>query len=118
MSEQHTQTPWTVSVYGNVERDHAAIRVLGFSLTGGSEATANTRRIVACVNACEGMRNDELEGGLLLGIMDAKIERLEQQRDELIAALKVADKWLAIEGYTERGDARKQVLSAIAKAEQ
>jgi len=45
-------------------------------------------RIVACVNACAGMRNDELEGGLLLGVMNQKMERLKRELDELNAACK------------------------------
>ena len=50
-------------------------------------------------------------------VLRSDVEELEQQRDELMAALKVADEWLAIEGYTEQGDVRKQILAAIAKAE-
>lgn len=47
----------------------------------------DSKRIVACVNACAGMRNDELEGGLLLGVMNKNIERLEAEREKLLSAI-------------------------------
>lgn len=54
---------------------------------GAIYSDEDARRIVACVNACAGMRNDELEGGLLIGVMSKKIERLESEHDELILAM-------------------------------
>lgn len=55
----------------------------------GPSASANARRIVACVNACAGIPTDDLElcpsGGLLH--LAAHSNRLVEQRDELLAAL-------------------------------
>lgn len=60
-------------------------------------AEANARRIVACVNACAGIPTDMLEampsGPASLLPMYA---RLEQQRDELVAALDRTEKCLRI----------------------
>lgn len=129
MSEQHTPTPCTISVYGNVEKDHESIRVSGFALSGGSESKANARRIVACVNFCEGISNSDIErlqgveNGLARVIDRAK--EFKQQRDELLSALKEITS-----DYSDRFDLEspstnlgiktviKAANEAIAKAEQ
>lgn len=59
----------------------------------GDEQKANVRRIVACVNACEGIPTDYLESPDDNAMQIAKrgyaeIVALRQQRDELLAALK------------------------------
>ena len=68
---KHTKEPWEArrdpSYYGIVSEVYAGDKfILG---TGGvhspSELEANTKRIVACVNACEGITNDVLEEGLI-----------------------------------------------------
>lgn len=61
MSE-HTVTPWVLDQYGYAQDASGSdIRVKGFTLSGGGESVANTARIIACVNACEGLSNDKLE---------------------------------------------------------
>ena len=125
MIEQHTKTPWTISVYGNVEMNHDTIRVSGFALSGGNEAKANARRIVACVNACDGFSSDVLENVTLMG--DTILSRfenqretfskIEQQRDELLAAL-IQAKALIESAVPFEGDVMRQIKAAIAKAEQ
>jgi hypothetical protein len=52
----------------------------------GSIAEANARRIVACVNACEGISTESLESGEARAVRDelANIEKLESQRDQLL----------------------------------
>ena len=99
---KHTPEPWRVGRHGTVVSDTPvpgiggsdAVEYYGGHLIGESITEANARRIVACVNACAGMRNDELEGGLLIGVMQSKIDRLECQRDELLEAAKaVVTRW-------------------------
>ena len=93
---KHTPEPWRVGRPGTVVSDTPvpeiggsdAIEYYGGHLIGESIIEANARRIVACVNACAGMRNDELEGGLLIGVMQSKIDRLECQRDKLLDAMR------------------------------
>jgi regulator of RNase E activity RraB len=68
---KHTKEPWEArrdpSYYGIVSEVYAGDKfILG---TGGvhspSELEANTKRIVACVNACAGITNAALEKGIL-----------------------------------------------------
>lgn len=47
---------------------------------GHNRRIANARRLVACWNACDGIGTEELEAG--------SIQKLREQRDELLAALK------------------------------
>jgi hypothetical protein len=90
MSE-HTPEPW--------DGKEIPLTAAGLARTGlgivytnhpatAAEAEANARRIVACVNACEGIPTEVLEqmpsGPASLLPMYA---RLEQQRDKLLAAL-------------------------------
>ena len=56
---------------------------------------ANARRIVACVNACEGIDDNNaifLKGNSVRKVivaMEIKRQRIEDQRDELLEALRV-----------------------------
>lgn len=68
---KHTKEPWEArrdpSYYGIVSEVYAGDKfILG---TGGvhspSELEANTKRIVACVNACKGLTNEVLDEGIL-----------------------------------------------------
>lgn len=84
---EHTKGPWL--------RDGKTVYVLnehGFNRfcaqvqdahTPAEELEANARRIVACVNACEGVSTDVLEYNARFG----GVLRLERQRDALLAAL-------------------------------
>lgn len=93
----HTPEPWSLLEAGDsikhqvpVSSDRTSILTIateGAIAFGAVYSADDARRIVACVNACAGMRNDELEGGLLIGVMQSKIDRLECQRDELLTAL-------------------------------
>ena len=102
---KHTQEPWQVHhdidagewpmiMSGGVVDGKiiANVNPKSFCCVGGDfvemPSADNARRIVACVNACAGMRNDELEGGLLIGVMQSKIDRLECQRDKLLDAMR------------------------------
>lgn len=86
---KHTPEPWPpfidVCEPATPHPDSDGIVCLGFD---------DYRRARTCVNACAGMRNDELEGGLLIGVMQVKIDLLESQRDELLEAAKaVVTRW-------------------------
>ena len=91
---KHSKGPW----FKNKNRiiadanDHP-VCLDGFSF--GSHSTeksqANTRRIVACINACEGFSIEGLEGANLFKDSiesQSEIITLKKQRDDLIAALK------------------------------
>lgn len=60
------------------------------STFSGSMDMENARRIVACVNACEGLPDDTLGRGVILDAMTEQeqlITDLTAQRDQLLAAL-------------------------------
>lgn len=95
MSAKHTPGPW--AVHGH----HIESETTGFWIADAiaafpehSETQAeNARRIVACVNACEGIETSELEeiavsGGMLGPRED--VARIAKQRDELLMALQLA----------------------------
>ncbi|WP_041645323.1 hypothetical protein [Aromatoleum aromaticum] len=69
----------------------------------------HARRYVACVNACEGISTETLEQRGM-----APIISLEQQRDELLAALKKIDQFGFAMGMAE---CQRLAQAAIARAE-
>jgi hypothetical protein len=81
MSQQkHDKEPWSIFGGSLVSADKKMI---------GSAYDENARRIVACVNACEGIPIESLEvfnDWAKAGVASAKTYR--DQRDELLAALK------------------------------
>lgn len=101
--QSHTQEPWLVGNFSqnkpiaiyDENRDVISSLVRDGLVLKNEKQLANAKRIVACVNACVGIPNDELieiaaEGGMLTPrqqIADIAIER-----DELLAALKSAVK--------------------------
>jgi len=115
MSEKlHTPEPWGVDFNNTYKgKPHYMVGVPGerlcVALTGivgagdDEESKANARRIVACVNALEGVATDRLETANISGsgfwgkcIHDADVKyselaiqnkELTAQRDELLAAL-------------------------------
>lgn len=110
---EHTKEPWNVNftrIDGAIVRWHIAGKpygsaypvcehVLEESLSdrgpNASEQIENARRIVACVNACAGIKTEKLEAVAFLsphlpdGLKDKAIDYAEllQQRDKLLAAL-------------------------------
>ena len=104
MSEKYTKGPWSFGdvspdgslliVSGKRRRYVANVQVHQAPRAAGAfeemERKANARRIVACVNACDGISTDELEeisrtGGMLGPRED--VARTAKQRDELLEAL-------------------------------
>ena len=61
MSE-HTKGPWAVNYtkFSEVRAENGAVIARCLKLTSLTNLEANARRIVACVNACEGVRTEHL----------------------------------------------------------
>ena len=100
MSEnKHTPGPWVIGrppsngeqTIGDKNGLMVAVATTGY----GVNSEANARRIVACVNACAGMTNEQLDnicmisGSILsrFGEQMHYLGQVEKQRDELMAAL-------------------------------
>lgn len=75
----HTPEPWRVSGTGHI---CAGDKVIPYD-----DLKADARRIVACVNACAGIKTEALEGSDLIWISESKYKSVLRQRDELLAAL-------------------------------
>lgn len=90
---KHTPAPWLENEHHQVFGPNGRrICVDGFAFGTHSteESQANTKRVVACINACEGFSLEELEGANLFADSiesDAEIIALKKQRDELLEAL-------------------------------
>lgn len=82
---KHTKEPWRTDAPSGFPGDVMAGKemIARTTITDQSNAKANARRIVACVNACDGIPTDELERKGLPLYMH---ETLTEQRDELLAA--------------------------------
>lgn len=101
------KTGWTLDVFDLAET--------GDPSTDYETAKANARRIVACVNACEGISTHDIEA---LGLQLSGTPDLRQQRDELLAALiRLRDcPDVQMEGTEPETDAaRLQANAAVAK---
>ena len=95
---EHTKEPWFYSEtddgFAEITNDERAageyISIAevptGFSGKIGAEQEANARRIVACVNACEGIPTGVLEKQGMVPIEQVTHD-IERQRDKLLAAL-------------------------------
>ena len=105
----HTKEPWEArrdpSYYGIVSEVYAGDKfILG---TGGvhspSELEANTKRIVACVNACAGVENDCLEQGYVKWLQQriVELELSVMNLKEEIARMKTMNKHLVTNGEWE-----------------
>lgn len=94
---KHTPGPWHIvegRTYGSLEvfSEDTAIAEI-WRRGNASLEMANARRIVACINACEGFSTEELDGANLFAdsiASDAEIIALKKQRDELLEAVQYA----------------------------
>ena len=93
MSEnKHTPEPWRVEI-GEQPECIAVLCTSGlahFEIVSDSQLGdihADARRIVACVNALEGLNDYALSGGWSFRGIEAYAKGLEKQRDELLAAI-------------------------------
>lgn len=135
--DKHTKEPWRVGdriksgvLKGEIVIEDQYGECIAHVYEGGSDDEGDARRIVACVNACAGYTTEllEQEGQ---GCMDKMIrhalgavETLEQQRDELLSALRITRGNVAslgpagaLEPYAPYREWLAQIDSVIAKAE-
>ena len=124
---KHTPEPW--NIYFNSQDDF----VIRKMFADGQEShvvarchsgAANARRIVACVNACEGFSIEELQGANLFKDSiesDAEIMALKKQRNELLKALEGMLVWFNYHTIpwinTDEADAIAKARAAVAKSE-
>lgn len=93
--DQHTAEPWQLRPGEGVDIISGPIGALAYVSTAGArgrtlaEAKANAKRIVECINACEGVSDGNLEPGLVRElVLDLDHERT--RTTVLLAALKAA----------------------------
>lgn len=120
MSE-HTKEPWIVEYMGSDESD--VVGASGVSIICGM-SDADARRIVACVNALEGIPTELIEQGGFAAVPIATHREVKQQRDELLAALKEAIDAVRVfhgpegwETYREHSPEMKRWSDIIARVE-
>ena len=100
MSE-HTKEPWTNGFFNG-----EAFNICSSSdghLIAEVKNREDRNRIVSCVNACAGLPQDALDGGWTSAGISAYAKKLEQQRDELLAALKGARERMLV-SYLHEGE--------------
>lgn len=121
---EHTKEPWSVFNDCVESSDGKVIaHVLTSQYDMESLTSIDASRIVACVNACVGIPTEHLEKGpntveQLAQLAEAEIDKLEQQRDELLAALKRSVSYVRAAGVLiDLGDDLKIIEAAIAKVE-
>jgi len=91
----HTPEPWEVWTSNSHIRisscgrdgDVCCATIASDGMAVLSISIADAERIVACINACAGLPQDALDGGWTAAGISQYAKKLEQQRDELLAAL-------------------------------
>lgn len=99
---------------------------LAIEIASGIDTEANAKRIVDCVNACDGLPNDALDGGWTAQGSSAYAKKLEITNAELLDALDYAIRDLELRASFRQGDdqglvaigrgAYEQAKKAISKA--
>lgn len=93
---KHTKGPWAVNYtkFSEVRAENGAVIARCVKLTSLTNLEANARRIVACVNACEGVSTEHLINNLPIRELVTRnnealreIEALKTARTELANAL-------------------------------
>lgn len=143
--EAHTPEPWLVwgdaQGFARVGTSPNYTVAACMHTPGVDSYAANARRIVACVNACEGMSTESLESiaGRIASKSvlqmhanyvsnKAKVADLEQQRDKLLAALEellsgtmsmpnrgraTEGKWTTINALTDTVEKARSVVAEV-----
>lgn len=112
MEAKHSPTPWNSSGPYIDDINGWAVADTLLTTTGNATRYANAARIVACVNACEGLSNEQL----------ASIGDLVAQRDELLETLRemvaIAEMTIGWMPHQQNADGPLiKAQAAIAKAE-
>ncbi len=103
----HTKEPWLCD-----KRTVYALNKNGFNIfsavvqdcrTSNSEMEENARRIVACVNACEGISTENLEDNLPVKELADRYNAVLKQRDMLLDVLRKTADDLAYVAYNIDG---------------
>lgn len=126
MSNKHEREPWVLGgCSGRMVTTPSGY--VGDGFIADVDTKDNARRIVVCVNACRGLPTDELEQKGLVAAVGTQLLDVEQQRDELLAALAAVIEWFDMEAdhsiepdFMKRVDAcgksEDMARAAIAKA--
>ena len=87
----HTKEPWTLDGRTVYALDKKGVNIFSAWVQGTNisddELTSNARRIVACVNACEGTNTENLAYGLPVKVLVQQCNEAIWQRDLLLEAL-------------------------------
>ena len=89
MSEKYTRGPWKTEgegIHAIIRGGDATIVAVRHRLPADVHE-ANARRIVACVNACEGISTENLEDNRPVKWLAQQYNEVVKQRDELLEAL-------------------------------
>lgn len=124
LKEEYTQAPWKLSGIAPLNICAADGTLIGDCCSGwqGSEniREANARRIVACINACEGIPTKDLESGEARQVRDelADIDALERQCENLSRALEriVTMDYSDIQDYDPIGSIVPKIMKTAMKA--
>ena len=85
----HTKGPWAVNYtkFSEIRAENGAVIARCVKLTSLTNLEANARRIVACVNACEGVSTKRLENNLPIVELVARhseaLREIEALKDEI-----------------------------------
>jgi len=94
--EQHTKGPWEVGQRfpDTIYDENAEVIAKCYSISAVNADESNARRIVACVNACEGVDTGLLENNPApFSELRSERDYLAAQNATLLAALKINHQW-------------------------
>ena len=84
METKHTPGPWSVGYFCDIRANDGYHSLATVSSHYGLPGGANARRIVECVNACEGLADPSVVPELLALMQDVLpiLESMDHQREE------------------------------------
>ena len=118
MSEKYTRGPWKTEgegIHALIRGGDATIVAVRHRLPADVHE-ANARRIVACVNACEGISTENLEDNRPVKWLAQQYNEVVKQRDELLEALQALMDDEAPIDEKHWNDCCDKARAAIAKA--